>query len=47
MVGTIPHESMGCYVYFIKHKNDTHAPAALTISCLVFELSLEHIIHLI
>ena len=33
---------MGCYNYFIKHKNDLHAPAALqklTIGYLVFESS--------
>ena len=29
VMGAIPHESMGCYNYFIKHKNDMHAPAAL------------------
>ena len=28
-MGTIPHENMGCYVYFIKHKNDMYASAAL------------------
>ena len=27
VVGAIPHESMGCYI-FIKHKNDMYEPAA-------------------
>ena len=41
-MGVIPHESMGCYILYVKHKNEMYAcpcstPEAIAID-LVFEI---------